>query len=582
MQQNSFFLGCNYSNRDMRDDARSGWSLCPVQDIDNVNVNVNVNVVDTYSLLYYDLYLRQLKETLKRTMLVHESVFESQIHELHRLYRRQKELMMEMEGARHHEALNLNSSFLSLRTTHWMDSSVSTYQTRNFPSEENVSNQREAVDHVDKSKKKVLDLELPVLECPGRKEESGFMNGEVEQSLEPSNRLNKLQLDLNEPAKTGEHSDYVFNQFLSPAVTSVETGQESDKKKEEEDSVKSSNMREYGINLNMSPLSYEEEVIVVNNFETEKPPESLSVSLHEEHRPEQSRVLVQALPCSKSNLLLDKWYKPVMRGSRARKKAKLGPSKKTFKGSDLEATSESHSNQASMQTGSSSSLTARDQTNLEKKRRCKPQMKSSNGDKGVAKKKRKKSRRISLVTEGNYQEISAAEAIVDMSRKSGQETSDCITSLGKYLLWFAEISSLLAEDYEIDYSEARTLDLREKKLKEHKRILRSNSADNKTGIVRGRQRRSRTRQGKRKCIDNPSLGMFSECETDEDVEVIGKLIEASESKWNKSKTSPDVFTSSVKEVTSVEWGATKKRRRSSRIPAADFQHLIINQLVYQN
>lgn len=276
MQQKSFFLGCNYSNRDMRDDARSGWSLCPVQDIDNVNVNVNVNVDDTYSLLYYDLYLRQLKETLKRTMLVHESVFENQvrmhgnaslsgvscflrklrvlvslysfqIHELHRLYRRQKELMMEMEGVRHHEALNLNSSFLSLRTTHWMDSSVSAYQTRNFPYEENVSNQLEAVDHVDKSKK-VFDLELPVLECHDRKEESGFMNGEVssnfliEQSPEPSNRLDKLQLDLNEPAKTGEHSDYVFNQFLSP-VTSVETGQESDKKKEEEDSVKSSNMR---------------------------------------------------------------------------------------------------------------------------------------------------------------------------------------------------------------------------------------------------------------------------------------------------------------------------------------------------
>lgn len=320
----------------------------------------------------------------------------------------------------------------------------------------------------------------------------------------------------------------------------------------------------------MSPLSYEEEVIVVNKFEIEKPPESLSVSLHEEHKPEQSRVLVQALPCSSSNLL--------MRGSRSRKKAKLGPSNKTFKGSDLEATSESHSNQASMQTGSSSSLskvkTARDQTNLEKKRRCKPQMKSSNGDKGVAKKKRKKSRRISLVTEGNYQEVSAAEAIVDMSRKSGQETSVCITSVGRDLLWFAEISSLVAEDYEIDYSEAMTLELTEKKLKEHKRILRSNSADNKTAvssIVRGRQRKSRTRQGKRKCKDDQhDDNTVSECETDEDVEVIGKLIEASESKWNKSKTSPakpiDVFTSSMKEVTSVDWGATKKRRRGSRIP----------------
>lgn len=83
MQQKSFSLGCNYSNRDTTD-ARTGWSLCPVQDIDTVLTNrcgVNVNADDdTLSLLYYDLYLRQqLKETLKHTMLVHESVFESQV-----------------------------------------------------------------------------------------------------------------------------------------------------------------------------------------------------------------------------------------------------------------------------------------------------------------------------------------------------------------------------------------------------------------------------------------------------------------------------------------------------------------------
>lgn len=83
MQHNSFFLGCNYSNSHITD-ATTGWSLCPVQDIDTVltnryGVNVNVNVDDTFSLLYRDLYLRQLKEELKHTMLVHESVFESQV-----------------------------------------------------------------------------------------------------------------------------------------------------------------------------------------------------------------------------------------------------------------------------------------------------------------------------------------------------------------------------------------------------------------------------------------------------------------------------------------------------------------------
>lgn len=78
MQQNSFFLG---SNHDITD-PRTGWSLCPVQDIDTVitsRYGVNVNVDDTFSLLYSDLYLSQVKEALRHTMLVHESVFESQV-----------------------------------------------------------------------------------------------------------------------------------------------------------------------------------------------------------------------------------------------------------------------------------------------------------------------------------------------------------------------------------------------------------------------------------------------------------------------------------------------------------------------
>lgn len=75
MQQNSFFLG---SNRDITD-ARTDWSLCPVQDIDTNRYGVNVNLNDTFSFLYSDLYLRQVKEALRQTMLLHESVFESQV-----------------------------------------------------------------------------------------------------------------------------------------------------------------------------------------------------------------------------------------------------------------------------------------------------------------------------------------------------------------------------------------------------------------------------------------------------------------------------------------------------------------------
>lgn len=354
----------------------------------------------------------------------------------------------------------------------------------------------------------------------------------------------------------------------------------------------------------MSPLSYKEEVTIVKKFETEKPQESLSVSLHEKHGSEQSRMIVQALPCSNSILLLAKQYKPLLRGPRPVKKVKLGLSNKTLKGSDRDprssgqATSESQSNQTSMEKGSSSSLSkvvsTRNRTNLEKKRTCEQQMNFSNclnvATKKRARTKRKKSRRISLLTEGNYQEISAAKAIVDMSREPGRETSDFITSLSKNLLWLAEIFSSVVEDYEIEDFDAMTLHL---PLEEHKKILRLNSADNKTaasGIVCVRQRRSLARQGKRKCKDDQhgdssSFGTFSECEANEDLQVIEKVTEASESKWAcmfLEDTPPkpiDAFISLVGKRTGIDWGVIKKQRRSSRIPASDFRQMIINQVV---
>ena len=118
--------------------------------------------------------------------------------------------MMEMEGT---------------HTTHCLSSSVSVYQTRNFPyGEENIPKQTEAVDSTKKSEKMVLDLELPVLECHDGEEETSLMNGEVANSLESGSQSNKLQFDLNEPAETEE--DY---QFLSPVSSN-----ESDKKNEGE------------------------------------------------------------------------------------------------------------------------------------------------------------------------------------------------------------------------------------------------------------------------------------------------------------------------------------------------------------
>lgn len=154
--------------------------------------------------------------------------------------------MMEMERTRHHEALYLNSGFPSHRTQ-WMNSSISSNQNRSFLCEEQIPNQIEAVDNVEKSEKNVLDLELPVFESNDREKERGSVNGEADevpnflkkQSLKSGKQSNRLQLDLNEPAKIDEQSDYVFSQFLSP-VTSNEIGEESNTKNEGEDSVKGS------------------------------------------------------------------------------------------------------------------------------------------------------------------------------------------------------------------------------------------------------------------------------------------------------------------------------------------------------
>ncbi|KAF8118716.1 hypothetical protein N665_0002s0030 [Sinapis alba] len=537
MQHNSFFLGCNYLNRDITTDARTGYRLYPVQDIDLVLTNghgSNVkNVGDTFSLLFGGICFRQLKETLKHTMLVHESVFESQIHELHRLYQRQKELMMEMEGTRQQEeALYLNSSVPS-PTTHWMNSNVSIYQTRNFPCEQHMPNQTEAVSDVNKSEKMVLDLESPVLECHDGEEQTSLMNGEVHEvanSLKSGSQLNKLQFDLNEPAEIEEHYE-----FLCPVSSN-----ESDKKNEGEDSVKGScwmyEAQRYGIDLNMFPLSSEVEVNVVKKLGTEKPRECLS---------EQSGVLVQALPCLNSTLLLNKphdSYKP-----KKKKKVKLGPVNKTFKDSELDLPS---SAQATTDKGSSSSV--------------------RNETKAVAEKKRKKSRRICLVKERNYKEISAAEAMVDMSRKSGREF---ITSLSRNLLLLAEVSSLAVGGYELDYSEATTLQLTEMNLEDHKTTLRSNTA-----VSRNARRKKSTSWAKRKCKDDQQ-GTFSECEANEEhLQVIEKVVvEVSDTQCEfhkkKRRSSP------LKRIEDFTWGANSKRRRGCRIPAADFQHMIINQIV---
>lgn len=153
--------------------------------------------------------------------------------------------MIEMEETRHHKALYLNSG-LHIPRTHWMSSSISAYQTRNLPHEEEDIPRLVVDNKVEKLEKKVLDLEVPVFEYNDMLGEVHEAQNFLEEqslkrmSLDSGKQSSKLLLDLNEPAKIEEHSDYVFNQFLS-TVTSNEIEEESDTKNEGESLVKGSN-----------------------------------------------------------------------------------------------------------------------------------------------------------------------------------------------------------------------------------------------------------------------------------------------------------------------------------------------------
>ncbi|XVE54745.1 hypothetical protein DITRI_Ditri03aG0106200 [Diplodiscus trichospermus] len=92
MQHKSHFPGC-YTAWDLNLDANS--AVWPTENVDRILRNKE----------YYngtlppssDLSVFYGKDLLKQTMLKHEAEFRDQIHELHRLYSRQKELMDEMK-----------------------------------------------------------------------------------------------------------------------------------------------------------------------------------------------------------------------------------------------------------------------------------------------------------------------------------------------------------------------------------------------------------------------------------------------------------------------------------------------------
>ncbi|KDP31303.1 hypothetical protein JCGZ_11679 [Jatropha curcas] len=96
-------MQCHYfpgfcSNRDLN--LNASYSIWPSNTVDKILKNgqyCNVSLAPSSP----DQYLT-CKEKLKQTILQHEAIFKDQIHELHRLYKRQKELMDEVKRIRFH------------------------------------------------------------------------------------------------------------------------------------------------------------------------------------------------------------------------------------------------------------------------------------------------------------------------------------------------------------------------------------------------------------------------------------------------------------------------------------------------
>ncbi|XWS60485.1 hypothetical protein CRYUN_Cryun07bG0040100 [Craigia yunnanensis] len=221
MQHKSHFPGC-YTAWDLNLDATG--AVLPTDNVDRILRNRQ----------YYngtlppssDLNMFYNKDLLTQTMLKHEAEFRDQIHELHRLYRRQKELMDEMKKndiyKHHHSLENLQPNHVLspkssnyVQIPHHTSTSTSTNLVHCQPPSilplhsydgnrgqtgldptciESSSKASEFIEsNCKKFGKKILDLELPADEYFDSEEE-GF--SEVRMAPEvtgiPTNALNQI------------------------------------------------------------------------------------------------------------------------------------------------------------------------------------------------------------------------------------------------------------------------------------------------------------------------------------------------------------------------------------------------------
>ncbi|XP_065877929.1 uncharacterized protein [Euphorbia lathyris] len=256
-----------FSTRDVN--LNANCSVWPSSNADNILMNghyYNGNLAPPFPDQQYLAY----KDKLKQIMLQHEAIFKSQVHELHRLYNRQRELMVEVKrsefGGQHLQLENSTSNQILSETSFeykkktcivsavpWLNP---THGQSFVPSAENnyvqgnmvlagsssvqTEGHRKESELVEsnciKVGKKILDLELPAYE---------YIDSEPEESLaeetNPSENLQKIDVepcraiddasfslrtkcfaDLNEPIKPEEEVDSEYNGFLHPVPGYVE------------------------------------------------------------------------------------------------------------------------------------------------------------------------------------------------------------------------------------------------------------------------------------------------------------------------------------------------------------------------
>ncbi|KAJ9163567.1 hypothetical protein P3X46_023218 [Hevea brasiliensis] len=207
------------STRDLN--LNASCSIWPSNNVDEISKNghyFNGNLAPQFP----DHYLTY-KEKLKQTMLQHEAIFRDQIHELHRLYNRQRELMEEMKRIKfygHHLQLETpqsnqifsEASFECFQRTHkvsalsWLNPACS--QSSILVAENNQN-------HLNYVEGKILQDGFSTFQNEGSRKETALLESKCK-------KVGKRTLDLELPADEyidSEQEESLAGETASPEVS---------------------------------------------------------------------------------------------------------------------------------------------------------------------------------------------------------------------------------------------------------------------------------------------------------------------------------------------------------------------------